>query len=405
MIKRELTQELTQTMRAYPVVTLTGPRQAGKTTLARWCFPSFSYASLEDPQVRDLAASDPMAFFARYPEPVIIDEMQRVPGITSSVQVRVDQDRKRKGRFLLTGSHQPGLHQAVTQSLAGRTAILNLMPLSVSEVLAHEPDIATDALLLRGFMPEVHDEGMEPTRYYRNYYKTYVERDLRQLAQIRNLAAFERFMTLLAGRVGRVVNLSGLSGETGVSSSTLAEWLSILEASFLVFRLQPYFSNISKRTVKSPKLYFTEVGLASYLLGLETTQQVSRDPLRGNLFENLVVADILKSRLNSGKEPNLFYLRTEKGFEVDLIMREGRTLKPVEIKSAATFNRGFLAALKRFCEAEPEAADPLLIYDGENFPERNGVPCANFRSWRPGASAGAGQDTVSLSPSPPCGTR
>ena len=165
MIKRELTQELTQTMRAYPVVTLTGPRQAGKTTLARWCFPSFSYASLEDPQVRDLAASDPMAFFARYPEPVIIDEVQRVPGITSSVQIRVDQDRKRKGRFLLTGSHQPGLHQAVTQSLAGRTAILNLMPLSVSEVLEHEPDIATDALLLRGFMPEVHEEGMEPTRY------------------------------------------------------------------------------------------------------------------------------------------------------------------------------------------------------------------------------------------------
>jgi predicted AAA+ superfamily ATPase len=388
MIKRELTQELTETMRAYPVVTLTGPRQAGKTTLARWCFPSFSYASLEDPQVRELAVSDPVAFFARYPEPVIIDEIQRVPEITSWVQVRVDEDRKRKGRFLLTGSHQPELHQAVSQSLAGRTAILNLMPLSVSEVLGHEPQIATDALLLRGFMPEVHDQGMEPTRYYRNYYKTYVERDLRQLAQIRNLAPFERFMTLLAGRVGQVVNLSRLTGETGVSSTTLAGWLSILEASFLVFRLQPFFSNISKRTVKSPKIYFTEVGLASYLLGLETPQQVSRDPLRGNLFENLVVADILKSRLNIGKEPNLFYLRTEKGFEVDLIMREGRTLRPVEIKSAATFNSEFTAALRRFCTAEPEAADPLLIYDGENFPERNGVRCANFRAWRGGAGGG-----------------
>jgi uncharacterized protein len=381
MIERDLTQELMQTMRAYPVVTLTGPRQAGKTTLARWCFPSFSYASLEDPQVRDLAASDPRALFARYPEPMIIDEVQRVPGMASSVQVLVDKDRKRKGRFLLTGSHQPGLHEAVSQSLAGRTAILNLMPLSVSEVLSHEPDISTDDLLLRGFMPEVHDEGMDATRYYRNYYKTYVERDLRQLAQIRNLAAFERFMALLAGRVGQVVNLSGLSGETGVSSSTLAEWLSILEASFLVFRLQPFFSNISKRTVKSPKLYFTEVGLASYLLGLETTLQVSRDPLRGHLFENLVVADIMKSRLNRGKDPHLFYLRTEKGFEVDLIVREGRTLKPIEIKSAATFNSSFLAALKRFCEAEAEAADPLLIYDGENYPERNGVKCANYRSW------------------------
>ena len=382
MIERVLAKELTQTLRAYPVVTLTGPRQAGKTTLARWCCPTFSYASLEDPQVRDLAASDPRAFFARYPEPVIIDEVQRVPGITSSVQVLVDQNRKRKGRFLLTGSHQPGLHQAVSQSLAGRTAILNLMPLSVSEVLSHKTDIATDALLLRGFMPEIHDSGMDATRYYRNYYKTYVERDLRQLAQIRNLAAFERFMTLLAGRVGQVVNLSGLSGETGVSATTLAEWLSILEASFLVFRLQPFFSNISKRTVKSPKLYFTEVGLVSYLLGLETELHVSRDPLRGNLFENLVVADIMKSRLNRGKDPNLFYLRTEKGFEVDLIVREGHALKPIEIKSASTFNCGFLSALKRFCEAESDAAEPLLIYDGENYTERSGVKCANLRSWR-----------------------
>ncbi|MFA5058473.1 MAG: ATP-binding protein [Opitutaceae bacterium] len=382
MIKRKMAQELMRTMDEYPVVTLTGPRQAGKTTLARWCFPRFSYATLEDPEIRYLAETDPRAFFRKYPEPLIIDEVQRVPGITSSIQVVVDEDRKRTGRFLLTGSHQPELHHAVSQSLAGRTAIMNLMPLSVNEVMAHDDGISTDQLILRGFMPEVHDTGKDATVYYRNYFRTYVERDLRQLAQIRNLAAFERFMVLLAGRVGQVVNLSGLSGETGVSSTTLAEWLSLLEASFLVFRLQPYFSNISKRTVKSPKIYFTEVGLAAYLLGLESELQVSRDPLRGNLFENMIVADAMKCRMNRGKEPHLFFLRTEKGFEIDLIIQEGRSLMPVEIKSAATFNAGFIAGVKRFCENEPAATSPMLIYDGENYPERDGVKCINFREMR-----------------------
>lgn len=382
MISRDMTEELVRTMESYPVVTLTGPRQAGKTTLAKWCFPSFSYASLEDSEVRNLAESDPKAFFRKYPEPLIIDEVQRVPGITSSIQVIVDLDRKRKGRFLLTGSHQPGLHQAVSQSLAGRTAILNLMPLSMHEALSHHATLSTDELILRGFMPEVHDEGKDPTVYYRNYFRTYVERDLRQLAQIRSLAAFERFMVLLAGRVGQIVNLSALSGEIGVSSSTLAEWLSILEASFLVFRLQPYFSNISKRMVKSPKIYFTEVGLAAYLLGLESPLHVSRDPLRGNLFENMVVADVMKSRLNRGRDPHLFFLRTEKGFEVDLILQDGRSLKPMEIKSAVSFNADFIVGVKRFCAVEPAAASPLLIYDGEGYPERNGVTCMNFREVR-----------------------
>jgi len=379
MIHRDLAKELVKTMAAYPVVTLTGPRQAGKTTLAKQCFPRFSYATLEDPAVRNLAENDPKAFFRKYSEPLIIDEVQRVPGITSSIQVIVDEDRKRKGRFLLTGSHQPGLHMTVSQSLAGRTAVMNLMPLSVHEALSSDPGLSTDELILRGFMPELYDDEKDPTVYYRNYFRTYVERDLRQLAQIRNLAAFERFMVLLAGRVGQIVNLSSLSCETGVSSTTLAEWLSVLEASFLVFRLQPYFSNISKRTVKSPKIYFTEVGLAAYLLGLESHLQVSRDPLRGHLFENMIVADIMKSRLNRGKDPRLFFLRTEKEFEIDLIVQEGRSLHPVEIKSAETFNPAFIANLQRFCKSEPDAKSPVLVYDGENYPERDGVSCVNFR--------------------------
>lgn len=382
MIERHMESELRKTMGEYPVVTLTGPRQAGKTTLARSCFPGFTYATLEDPETRILAQDDPRAFLRKFPEPLIIDEVQRVPGIVSSIQVAVDEDRKRCGRFLLTGSQQPELHGTVAQSLAGRTAILNLMPLSVGEIMAQDPAITTDELMLRGFMPEVHDARKDATVYYRNYYRTYVERDLRQLAQIRNLAAFERFMVLLAGRVGQIVNLSGLCGETGVSSPTLAEWLSVLEASFLVFRLQPYFSSISKRTVKSPKLYFTEVGLAAYLLGLESALHVSRDPLRGNLFENLVVADVMKCRMNQGKDPHIFFLRTEKGFEVDLIVQDGRVLTPVEIKSAATFNPAFIGGVKRFCATEPSATSPMLVYDGESYPERDGVRCINFRELR-----------------------
>lgn len=379
MIERVLQKVLLKRSKEYPVVTLTGPRQSGKTTLVRELFEGYAYANLEDTESRLLAQRDPKGFFSRYPAPVIVDEFQRVPELASTIQVNVDVNRKKKGQYILTGSHQPLLQQAVSQTLAGRTALMRLLPFSLEELKrVPRQKKNVDALILQGGMPEVNTEHLEPRAYYRNYFQTYVERDVRQLMEIRNLPAFERFMILLAGRVGQIVNLSGLSAEVGVSHTTLAGWLGLLEASFVVFRLQPYFPNISKRTVKSPKLYFTETGLAAYLLGLETEQQVGRDPLRGQLFENLVVTELLKARLNKDADPNLFFLRTEKGFEIDVIYRHGSELIPVEIKSSMSFHPDFTRNLKTFCDGEQQAHHPLLIYAGDSYQLFDGIRCLNY---------------------------
>ena len=379
MIERNLEKVLLKRSTEYPVVTLTGPRQSGKTTLVRKLFSDHTYVNLEDTEARLLAQRDPKGFFSRYPAPVIVDEFQRVPELASTIMVNVDANRKKKGQYILTGSHQPLLQQAVSQTLAGRTALLRLLPFSINE-LRHVPRQKTDvdALILQGGMPEVCTEHLEPHAYYRNYFQTYIERDVRQLMEIRNLPAFERFMVLLAGRVGQLVNLSGLSTEVGVSHTTLSGWLSLLEASFVVFRLQPFFSNISKRVVRSPKLYFTETGLAAYLLGLENEKQVIRDPLRGQLFENLIVTELLKARVNKDADPQLYFLRTEKGFEIDIIHRQGSELIPIEIKSSMSYHPDFVRNLKTFCETEKQARNPLLIYAGDSYPSFAGVRCLNY---------------------------
>ncbi len=368
MIERAISEKIRISARQVPVVTVLGPRQAGKTTLVRDLFPDYTYVNLEDRVTRELAENDYIGFFSKYPEPMIIDEVQRVPELLSAIQVKVDEDRRRNGRFIVTGSHQPRLREAVAQSLAGRTTIHTLLPLSFEEIKRAGRTETLDESIIRGFMPELYlENSRDPYVYYRDYLDTYIERDLRQMTAVKDLNAFLRFITLLAGRVGQVVNLSGLSGEVGVSSTTLGQWLSVLEDSFIVFRLQPYFSNISKRIVKSPKVYFVEPGLAAYLLGIETAKQASRDPLRGNLFENIVVLEAMKARLNDNKEPNLFYMRTEKGVEVDLIIKKEGMLYPYEIKSAMTPNREFTGNLKKFCESEADAEEMSVIYCGEPY--------------------------------------
>lgn len=384
LINRELARTLHREAQLYPVVTLLGPRQAGKTTLAKQCFPEYTYVNLEDRQAREIATSDERKFFSLYPPPVIIDEIQRVPALASYVQVLVDADRDRMGAFILTGSQQPILSEAVSQSLAGRTSVLSLMPLTIHEMKAASMQLTTDELLLRGFMPDVHVRRIPPSTYYRNYFQTYVERDLKQLVNIRHMNQFERFVTLLAGRVGQVVNLSSLAGETGVSAPTIGEWMSILEAAFLIFKLPPYFSNVSKRVVKSPKIYFTDVGLAAWLIGLNSPEQVARDPLRGQLFENMVVSDIRKQMLNSGTDARLSFLRTEKGFEIDLIIARGTSVQPVEIKSAMTYHDSLAANLRKFAKEDSAAIRPCLVYDGDiSMPALgdNDISACNFRSF------------------------
>ena len=379
MLERHLGAKILEAARQYPVVTLLGPRQSGKTTLVRSLFPGHTYVDLEDPDLRALATEDPKTFFEMHPEPLVLDEVQRVPELLSRIQVRVDADRARNGRFILTGSHQPKLKEAVSQSLAGRTAELELLPLSMEELGARTAGVPTDELMLRGFMPGAWAGRASPTDFHRNYFRTYVERDVRTLLQVRNAAAFEKFLHLLAGRVGQLVNLDGLAGEVGVSAPTIEQWISVAEASFVVFRLPPWFANVGKRFVKTPKIFFTDVGLAAYLLGIETPRQLARDPLRGHLFENMAVADLVKLRTNAGRDPALFFVRDSKGFEVDALFSFGGDLRPLEIKSARTFDPDLVKNLFSFRKLVPDCAEPRLVYDGEAFPARAGARCLNVR--------------------------
>ncbi len=365
MIPRRMEKSLRAAAALYPVVTLTGPRQSGKTTLAKAIFPNYAYANLEDPELRAMAQGDPKEFLRRFPEPVIVDEIQRVPDLLSTIQVLVDEHPDRKGRYVLTGSQQLNLRASIAQSLAGRTAVLKLLPLSIGELTDAGFRLDRDAYLHNGFLPRRYQEDIPSDSLYRNYFETYVERDVRQLIHVRNLHTFELFIKLLAGRIGQIVNLHALGGEVGVSSTTLNEWLAVLEASFVVFRLPPYYENFGKRFIKSPKLYFTEPGLAAYLLEIRTSEQVARDPLMGNLFENMVVIEALKARYNAGRDADLYFFRDQRGFEIDLIKSEHRELTPIEIKAARTFNPEFIKRLKTFEALDPRIKPGAVVYAWE----------------------------------------
>jgi len=322
LIDREIEAELLQLLKEYPVVTLLGPRQAGKTTLAKKLMPvaGYAYCNLELPENRELATHDPKAFLRQFRGKVVLDEIQRVPLLLSYIQARVDEHQV-NGEFVLTGSHQLELKAAIGQSLAGRTAILHLLPLSIAELT--QADIRFDrfeAYAFHGFLPRIYDRKQRPTRAWSNYYQTYVERDVRLLINLKDASLFEKFIKLLAGRVGQILNLSSLAGDVGVDAKTIRQWLSILEASFIIFKLPPYYENFGKRVIKSPKYYFIDVGLLVFLLGIEHPDQITRDPLVGGIFENMVVIELLKARLNRGAMANLYYYRDSNGNEIDLLV-------------------------------------------------------------------------------------
>lgn len=364
MIKRDMTTELIETAREYPVVTIFGPRQSGKTTLVQMTFPEKMYYSLEDPDVRMAAETDPRGFLAGLPDGGVLDEIQRLPGLLSYIQGIVDREKK-TGMFVLTGSHQPGLHQSVSQSLAGRTAVLTLLPFSLSELRNYRKNWEPLDLIVKGAYPRLHEKDLKPSRFFNGYMQTYIERDVRALINLKDLRSFQQFFTLLAGRIGQVVNYTSLSNDVGVSATTIKNWIGVLKASFVVFELPPFFENIRKRVVKSPKIYFNDVGLAVYLLGIETADQVSRDPLRGGLYENLLILEVLKSCLNYGKRPELFFYRDTHGNEVDLIIKAARNLIPFEIKSAATFTPEFLKGIEHFRQiAGDRCSKGYVLYNG-----------------------------------------
>ena len=364
MIIRNITQELHLIASQYPVVTILGPRQAGKTTLAKQSFKQHHYCNLEHPEVRQLAEDDPVAFFKRYRGNVIIDEIQRVPTLLSYIQVIVDENEK-KGQYILTGSHQLLLHESIAQSLAGRTAILKLLPLSMQELKTKNSKMDYLYYMYHGFLPKVYKDNLNPTRYYRNYYETYVQRDVRALIKLKDLSNFEKFIKLLAGRVGQIINYSSLSNDVGVSNHTLKHWISVLEASFIIIKLEPYFENFGKRVIKSPKIFFTDTGLLCYLLGIENNKQLERDPLIGQIFENLIVLECLKTRFNQGLDGNLYYYRTSKGQEIDLLYKKGRELIPIEIKSAMTFNKKFTKGIKYLQKITKSNTKGFIVYAGD----------------------------------------
>ena len=377
-IERRISNALGQAAREYPVVTVTGPRQSGKTTLVRHQFSDYAYVNLESPDERRFATEDPRSFLKRYAPPVVFDEIQRAPQLLSYIQVEADRHPQETGRYILTGSQQMDLRAAVSQSLAGRTALLRLLPFSIAELCDAGIILDRDEYLYQGFMPRLYEAELQVTSLYRNYYQTYVERDVRQFAAIRNIIAFETFLRLLAGRVGQVASMSDLANSTGVSSTTLAEWLGILEASFIVFRLPSYYKNFGKRLIKSPKLYFIEPGLVAYLLGIREVGQIATHPLLGGLFENLVVAEALKTRLNKGEEPGLYFFRDNNGLEADLIIENAAGLTPIEIKASRTFSPDFCKAFPHLQKIDKAFGPGLVIYAGDQETEFKGAHVRNF---------------------------
>lgn len=363
MIHRDLSAEFLRLSKLFPVVTLVGPRQSGKTTLCKMLFPDYLYVNLEDVRNRERMAEDAYDFFLRQEQNIILDEVHNMPELFSTIQVFVDEHPER--RFILTGSSNFALLEKITQSMAGRTAILTLLPLSVHELNDFKVD--TDTLMFNGGYPAVWSTQRTPTDVCRHYYNTYIERDVRKIVNINEMTQFQYFMRLCAARVGCEFNASELSNEIGISVKTAQHWLTVLTASFIVAMLPPYFRNIGKRIVKRHKLYFFDTGLVCFLLGIENKEQLENHPLRGGVFENMVVAEFMKSRYNVGKEPNVYFYRDSQQKEVDIVQERGfDCLYAFEVKSARSYHSDFSKNLDYFRNVFKDSVKSTqVLYDGE----------------------------------------
>lgn len=364
-IHRELSSVLEEAYRYFSVITVTGPRQSGKTTLIRNLFPHLPYYSLESLDIRSFAENDPIAFLNQNEEGMILDEVHNTPDLLSYIQGIVDEHPDK--RYILSGSSQFAMLKRVTQSLAGRTAVFELMPLSYSETKDLTADVPLDKLLFNGFYPAIYSGRNVPEFLYPAYMKTYLDRDVRDLLQIKDMMQFHIFIKLCAGRIGSLFKASELANEIGVSPNTITSWLSVLQASYIVTLLPPYFENTSKRLTKMPKLYFLDTGLACYLLGIESPEQLSRDKMRGALFENFVVTEALKQRYNQGKESNLYFYRDSNQNEIDLLLKRNTRLYGIEIKSSMTYHKDFEKALKRIDEWVKAPVDGKAVVYAGNF--------------------------------------
>lgn len=363
-IKRQIANSLKELGNYYPIIYLGGPRQAGKTTLLKHIFPDLPYANLEDPELRLLAEEDPRRFLNGFPKGAVLDEAQRVPQLFSYLQVLVDADRKLQ--FVLSGSQNFLLMEKITQSLAGRVGILNLYPLSFSELEPSPfapPDL--EQFVWLGGFPGLHEQSVPPEIFFSNYVRTYLERDVRLLKNVGDLTVFNRFLRLCAGRVGQPLNLSTLATDLSLSVNTVKAWLSVLEASYLIFYLPPFYENFNKRIIKTPKFYFFDTGLLCHLLGISTPKQLETHHYFGNIVENAITADLYKKRSHAGKRPVFWFWQDQHGHEVDLLIEEEGMLKAIEIKSSQTFNTRLLSGLAKWMQVSGKTADQnYLIYAG-----------------------------------------
>jgi len=374
MIPRAAQKTLLRLARGFPIVAITGPRQSGKTTLAKLTFPQKPYLSLEDPDIRASAENDPRGLLTGFPTGAILDEAQRVPQLFSYLQTKVD-EKIIPGMFVLTGSQQFGLLSGISQSLAGRVGLVELLPFAAGELQAAKrfPDSLED-MLLSGFYPPLYDRDLQTSDWLAGYVATYIERDARQLINIRNLSVFQRFVKMCAARTGQILNLSSLANDCGITHSTAASWISVMEASYLIYLLRPHYRNYNKRLIKAPKLYFIDTGLAAWLIGIHSADQIRFHAQRGHLFESFVVSEFLKARFNQGLPSNLFYWRDSKGIEIDLLLESGEKLDAIEIKSGQTIASDFFSSIKSWRKLTGQTDMPAwLIYGGDKTLTRENI--------------------------------
>ncbi|MDR3625159.1 MAG: ATP-binding protein [Chlamydiales bacterium] len=379
MFVRNISQKALELSKQYPVLALLGPRQSGKTTLAKHLFSNYAYVSLEDLDSREFAQSDPRQFLSQYKAGVIIDEVQHVPGLLSYIQTIVDENQQ-SGAFILTGSQNFLVHQAISQTLAGRVAILTLLPLSINELsCAGKLTNSADELIFTGFYPRIYARGMAPADWYANYVLTYVEKDVRQIKNITDLMVFQKFLKLCAGRIGQLVNFVSLGNDCGIDQRTARSWLSLLEMSYILFLLPPYFENFNKRLVKSAKIYFYDTGLACTLLGIQSASQVASHYLKGGLFESMVIADLMKQKWNLGQIPHMYFWRDQQDNEVDCLFENNGRMTPLEIKSGQTIAPDYFKGISFWNKITLEPSNGIVVYGGEQNQKRE---TAHVMGWK-----------------------
>lgn len=380
MIRRDITSKIRELFKSFPIVSVTGPRQAGKTTLLRHLFPDKAYMSLEDPDIRLLALNDPRAFLNRFPDGALLDEIQRIPDLFSYLQSIVDESGQ-NGLFVLSGSQSFLLHDKISQSLAGRTAIMKLLPFNLNE-LKHTDSANAELnhILFTGGYPRIYDKKISPQDFFPNYIQTYIERDVRSLQNIQNLDTFSRFLKFVAGRVGKLLNMNSLANDCGITVNTVKAWLSILEASYIITFLRPHYANYNKRLIKAPKLYFYDTGLVCYLLGIEKAEQLETHYLRGELFENFVISELIKYRYNLGRSPNIYFWQDHKGLEIDCLIEKSDRLIAIEIKSGVTVSLDYFKNQLHWNKISGTKPDNnFVVYAGDSS---HSLHDGNLVGWR-----------------------